>query len=451
MKQLDMEGFHQVHPLSTMSDENSEASPEYHDKHTDTAPYQGITPRGFKAAFKTFLGQIFLPVAVVVYIPLCFYTNGERVLPYEKRNTMLQDIIIGWESLLRMSVWPIVAVSGIVALSLAHSRHQDCRPRYSIEKCLNEHRHSRKWPLGATATGVIVASLFFSLGVTIQSQLQIIVPSRIWNPFLWGSYKIYYPEGISDAVKNLCIESDLKVLESSKAEPLCLKEASWKTLSSGLISSRNPEDVRTIREGIKVAQKDSFGLIISVMARDTAGTIETLRQNIEGVVPFVSKLSVVVFENDSLDGTREAFKKWSVDVKEEYTVDVMECPDALDCKFGISHRYDSTESKNFYTSSAIGRMAEFRQRIVDYVQANSSYDNYSHILVMDVDLGISLSPLGVIHALGKKPNVAVASAAHQPWPGSLGSITPEYDFSAFRAIETHGIDAFSGFIPNSAI
>eukprot|EP00568_Trieres_chinensis_P017380 CAMPEP_0183330558 /NCGR_PEP_ID=MMETSP0160_2-20130417/85363_1 /TAXON_ID=2839 ORGANISM="Odontella Sinensis, Strain Grunow 1884" /NCGR_SAMPLE_ID=MMETSP0160_2 /ASSEMBLY_ACC=CAM_ASM_000250 /LENGTH=492 /DNA_ID=CAMNT_0025498767 /DNA_START=684 /DNA_END=2162 /DNA_ORIENTATION=+ len=281
------------------------------------------------------------------------------------------------------------------------------------------------------ATAVLCASLFFSLGASIQSQVQIITPSWIWNPFLWGSYKVYFPDDISNQIKGMCLDG-----KSDSSSTLCLPESSWKALSSGYLSSHNPDDVITVRKGLRYTRQDSFGLVITVLARDTVDTIDLLRKNVEGVVPFVSKLSVVVFENDSSDGTREAFKTWGAEVEGTYTVDVMECPEAVDCVFGISHRYDATESGNYFKSSAVGRMAEFRQRITDYVLSSTKYQDYSHMLVMDVDLGISLSPLGLVHALGKKQDAAVASAARQPWPGSFGTLTPEYDFSAFRAIET---------------
>eukprot|EP00591_Stephanopyxis_turris_P010757 CAMPEP_0195519850 /NCGR_PEP_ID=MMETSP0794_2-20130614/15626_1 /TAXON_ID=515487 /ORGANISM="Stephanopyxis turris, Strain CCMP 815" /LENGTH=441 /DNA_ID=CAMNT_0040649081 /DNA_START=501 /DNA_END=1826 /DNA_ORIENTATION=+ len=217
--------------------------------------------------------------------------------------------------------------------------------------------------------------------------------------------------------------------------PLCLKESSWKTLSSGKLSSRRSDDVRKVMKGASYATDVSGGIIINVMSRDTVDSIVTLRENVEGLTPFFKELSVVVFENDSSDGTREAFKDWAADA-EGYKVDLMECEEAVDCKFGVSHRYDAKEAKDYFQSSAIGRMAEFRQRIVDYIVASPLYEDYSHMIVLDMDLGVSLSPLGVLHTLGELPDNPVASTGRQVWPGSFGTLTPPYDFSAFRAIET---------------
>merc|ERR1719261_252955 len=51
---------------------------------------------------------------------------------------------------------------------------------------------------------------------------------------------------------------------------------------------------------------------------------------------------------------------------------------------------------------------------------------------MDADLGISLSPLGVLHALGRRPDVPVAISGRSPYFGSLGALTTVYDFSGFK-------------------
>jgi len=383
---------------------------------------------------------ILAPAFALILLPLSFYTDGVRMLPYEKRANAIRDVIVGWESLLHMSVWPIISVAATVAFFVAHFSGREggalppsncARRSYSKSPCLA--LVYRKWPMGITGTAVLCTSLFFSLGAVVQSQVQIISPSLLWNPFLWGWYTVYKPEDISEALTDVCLDGDE---DGGSNPPLCLPESSWDELSSGFLSSHNPDDVETVRKGLEVSRHDSFGLAITILARDTVGSIDALRKNVEGLVPFVSKLSVVVFENDSKDGTRDAFKMWAAEAGDSYNIDIMNCEEADDCQFGLKHRYDGEESKDFFMSSAVGKMADFRQRVVDYVKSSAKYKDYSHILVMDVDLGVSLSPLGLLHALGKKSDVAVASAGRQPWPGSFGSLTPQYDFSAFRSIET---------------
>ena len=43
-------------------------------------------------------------------------------------------------------------------------------------------------------------------------------------------------------------------------------------------------------------------------------------------------------------------------------------------------------------------MADYRQRMVDYIL--EKYPTYSHMIVIDLDLKVSLSPFGILHSLG---------------------------------------------------
>jgi hypothetical protein len=256
----------------------------------------------------------------------------------------------------------------------------------------------------------------------------------MWHPFLWGTYKVYPPSTIAPALEHICLDED--TLQTS-TRPLCLSRESWRILSTERLDSNNPEDVRNVLAGIKYAREMSGGLIFSIMSRDTANEIPMLRQNVEGMIPFFpNKVAVVVFENDSVDGSREAFKQWAKDAV-GYKVDLISCGDENpDCKFHISHRDEATEATDYFRSSAIGKMADFRQKIVDHVLGSDYYDNYSHMIVLDMDLGVSISPLGILHTLGVLPDETVASAGRSVFPGSFGSILKQYDMSAFRPIET---------------
>jgi hypothetical protein len=274
--------------------------------------------------------------------------------------------------------------------------------------------------------------LFFCIGIVVTSQLHLVAPSIAWMPFAWGTYKVYLPYQLPRALEGLCLKEDQQALHK---QPLCLPESSWKTLSAGALSSKNRNDVKTVMQGIEYAQT-SGGIIINVMARDIVHAIDPLRRNVEALSRFFPNLAVVVFENDSVDGSRETFLDWG-NAAQGYTVDVMQCDEAPDCKFGETHRYEEGfESMDYFKKSAVGSMVRFRQRMNDYILAAPEYKDYSHMMVMDMDLGISLSPLGVLHSLGKAPDNSVVSSGRTLWPGSLGSLAVPYDFSAFRPYVT---------------
>merc|ERR1712113_1281505 len=96
--------------------------------------------------------------------------------------------------------------------------------------------------------------------------------------------------------------------------------------------------------------------------------------------------------------------------------------------------------------SAVGEMHEYRQHILDHILENyaepvdgvveNDRQYFSHMLVLDLDLDISISPLGLMHSLGRMPNNVVASSGRVPYGASLGTIIPPYDFNAFRATPT---------------
>jgi hypothetical protein len=249
------------------------------------------------------------------------------------------------------------------------------------------------------------------------------------------------------------------------SSPLCLSENQWNELSSGKLSSLDPDDVATVKRGLRYLRNESGGLIINSLARNVADSIPALRHNMDGLSALFRKydddvrqqggssssgsntdtppmrLSLVIFENDSTDGTREMLRQWANDESSRpegprYVVDIMSCgPMNPECKLGIVDRYDV--SLTLSTASGVGRLGEFRQRLMNYILTKEEYQLYTHMIVLDVDLGISISPLGLLHTLGLDngrlaTEYIVASSSRQVWPGTLGAITPPYDFSAFR-------------------
>lgn len=402
------------------------------------------SPESFKA-FKAFQSVLFCPLVKVftamftlVTVPLAFYgyLPGNNVLEF------IKAIHIAWDALLHFSVLPIIFTTVPCALYSAYvaDRGHICsKKRDYIDPSEGDENHRqhpsctikycKKLTPNAFAISII---LFYSVGVSLTSQFQIIYPSWIWNPFLWGRYRIYRPSDLGSAIDGICLDY---VPGDISRTPLCLTEKSWTTLSAEALSSSNIADVRSVMNGISYFHEDSKGLIVNVMSRDTIDAIEPLKKNVEALSKFIPKVSVVIFENDSTDGSRDAFKTWKKEAK-GYKVDLIECEDAPDCRYGESHRYDSTESQDYFHSSAIGSMARFRQKMVDYIIAEPEYAVYSHMMVIDLDLGISISPLGVLHSVGLMPDNPIVSAGRQVWPGSFGTLVPPYDFSAFRATVT---------------
>lgn len=354
---------------------------------------------------------------IVVVVGLFFMllhasTNMEQML---SSSSWLAVILSTVDALLHTSSGSVFALS---VLCVAFRSRSELRTT-------KDHKAQRKWYHGTLQQSLIVTLVFAALSL-VNSQLQIVLPSWAWNPLMWGSYTIYDPAHIERALEGVCTDGS--------GPNLCLSERSWRTLSSGTLSTHNVDDVKAVMDGVWYAKTESGGMLVNVLARDTIDAIPPLRNNIEGLAPFFpGKLSVVVYENDSTDGTREEFKKWASEAK-GYEVDLIDCSDEgdADCKLAHQHRYDVWGAG----SKAVGKMARYRNRMTKYVVESPKYKAYSHMLTIDLDIAVSLSPLGILHTLGKVPTNPVASSGRQVWPGSWGSIIPPYDFSAFRAIRT---------------
>jgi hypothetical protein len=364
-------------------------------------------------------------------VPMVFYGGYPKSPP----GGYIQALRNAWESLLHTSIFLVAAVTLLAAAAIVFFTPSDESILNSLGGKKSKNRQ-RVWKLFMTPTrmSLCIVLLFLQLA-SLASYQQVVSPGWLWNPFLiLLRYRVYWPSELAPALNEVCL--DYTAEQATFREPLCLSESSWGTLSSGALSSANKEDVEYVLKGLSYLQTVSGGLVISVMGRDVDEHIEPLRLNVQSLLPFIPNLMVVVFENDSIDGSRQHFIRWQLDANKGYEIDLIECPEAKNCIFGKSHRYDAKESENFFSSSTIGEMHHFRQRVVNHITNSQTYNNFSHMLLLDVDIGVSISPLGVLHSLGHVQSNAIASSCRQPWPGGLGTLIPPYDFNAFESLQT---------------
>lgn len=360
--------------------------------------------------------QVLVCWLILLTEPMLLYMRIPGSTLYE----FLCAIRNGWDAQLRMSCFLAFFASLLLSLYCGHEFEK-------VKNCYSKKSAEKTYILASLMLLVVGAALSM-----VNIQLQMLAPSSMWNPLLWGTYKVYSPFESTEALDGLCV--DYRNAKNIAREPLCLSEQSWSVLSAGALSSTNEDDVASVLKGVDYAQ-NSGGLIVNVMCRDCVEFVPALIQNVNNLMPFFPTLSVVIFENDSKDDSRNSIKQWAKDAK-GYDVDLIECEEALDCRIGDSHRDDTIDFEDYVSSSAVGKMGVYRQRIVDYILSNRKYDNYSHMIVTDVDLAVSLSPLGLLHVLGEVPNNPVASSGRQTFPGSLGTLVPPYDFSALRGANT---------------
>jgi len=267
---------------------------------------------------------------------------------------------------------------------------------------------------------LLVQTILLATFAMISGFGMMLNPSLLWHPF---SYH-YWPVPMSDvlqASQNACVIKP----------DLCLTHQEWIILSNGGLSKDNIKDIHAVHNGVQFTSNKG-GLVVNVLARDVESSIPTLQKNVESIAPFWKNLTVVILENDSVDNSRKMFKNWA-ELATDYSVDLMTCEDLgdRDCKLKEGHRYDSLH----FTASSVGKMVFYRNHVLNYVLQSKKYEKFTHMIVIDLDLGVSLSPLGILHSIGKDSSAVVAVNGRQFLPASLGSITLPYDFTAFRATE----------------
>ena len=279
--------------------------------------------------------------------------------------------------------------------------------------------HAGKWYHSLVRVTFLLA-LLTTLCVLVFGMTCSIFPGWIWHFSAYFFYNVPSMDNVRRAMHGVC---------PSYGGDMCLSNDAWLLLSNGLLSKYKRKDVEAVARGVNVAQNG--GLIINIMARDTAKAIPALVKNVEALSPFYGgKLAVVVYENDSVDGTRQKFKDWSKSAK-GYKVDLITCEDEgdADCRLQETHRYDQHGDK----MSAVGRMADYRNKILDYITERYDPQDYTHMMVADVDLAVSWAPLGLMHSLGTiGEHAPVAVRGIMMIPGALGSLYSPYDYSAFR-------------------
>lgn len=383
-------------------------------------------------------------LAVLFVAPLLLWDGYPRQWGF---HTFLRHLELVWSSLLHISTWPITFITlGVVAICpmkdfsmLPAAFTKYIRSNHRCLAQLTSTMSTYHWKVA------FLLSLLLTLCVSSQTFLQMAFPSLLWNPFMWGRYRVYLPKDITRSLVGGCFSNVNS--RDSYGSPLCLNEHQWQELSSGTLSSLNSDDVETVIKGLDYLQNQSGGIIVNALARNVANSIPALRQNIEGLLPFLNgkDLSLIVFENDSNDGTREAFKQWAQEEakgQSRFTIDLISCGESNpDCLLNVMDRYENMPSFRNPKASGVGKLGEFRQIVLDHILKTPAYINYSHMIVLDVDIGTSISPLGLLHTLGLNgaelsQKYVVASSSVQLWPGTFGTILPPYDFSAFRPLPT---------------
>lgn len=133
---------------------------------------------------------------------------------------------------------------------------------------------------------------------------------------------------------------------------------------------------KSIHDGKQNAKNKK--VVFGLLARDIALNFEFMKERVQVLAKHFKEYKILIFENDSIDGSRELFTKWE---QEDKNVILMQCCTfgACNCKLSIE-----TLTKLARASKRIDMLRFFREHLLQRVQ--KEYSHYDYYIVIDFDL-----------------------------------------------------------------
>lgn len=125
-----------------------------------------------------------------------------------------------------------------------------------------------------------------------------------------------------------------------------------------------------------------YKVVITGLARDIAELVGNNLLRFENIGKKFKDYRIVIFENDSIDGTRELIKDWS---KTNPKVELVFCHENMNCKLKLSE----ARAETLVGASRMIKMANFRNRSLNYIKCK--YSDFDFIMVADFDLSGPIS------------------------------------------------------------
>jgi len=119
-------------------------------------------------------------------------------------------------------------------------------------------------------------------------------------------------------------------------------------------------------------------LVICGIVRDCEKNLIKNILVIEELRTYFKDSHVVIFENDSIDGTKEILRHWS----ESYT-NVHIVSETYSAEKTIPNKKD-TQTNPYFSEYRIIKMAYFRNKYLEYIEANNLTSDYTVVVDMDI-------------------------------------------------------------------
>jgi len=185
-------------------------------------------------------------------------------------------------------------------------------------------------------------------------------------------------------------------------EPFC----SIEQLQNSKILPKHQEQLQYFKnlskKGYENAKKKK--VVFSFLVRNSSYHVNKMRVKIETLGKHFKDYHVLLFENDSSDGSRELLKSWASQNKH---VTVMDC-----CEFGncdCKLQWKKATHDGVHSQSRIERMRVMRQYMLNHVKTH--FRNWDYSIVMDFDLEGSIFKDGFFTSFAFENNFDVMFAS----------------------------------------
>jgi len=133
---------------------------------------------------------------------------------------------------------------------------------------------------------------------------------------------------------------------------------------------------KSINDGKQNAKNKK--VVFGLLARDVSLNFEFMKKRIQVLSSYFKEYKILIFENDSIDNTRELFTKWETQDK---NVVLMNC-----CSFGNCNCKLSVEQLTRLARDAkrMDMLRFFREHLLQRVQKD--YNDYDYYILIDFDL-----------------------------------------------------------------
>ena len=207
-----------------------------------------------------------------------------------------------------------------------------------------------------------------------------------------------------------------------------------------------PEYNQKVHAGYDTAKNKT--IVICALARNIMSSLPLNQTRLELWGQIFKDYRIVIYENDSTDGTREALLQWQSNNSKVYVLPCGLSVDPVqDCKYKEKVLYDF----GFNSQARMSKMANMRNLYLNYVKTH--YAHFDYMMVYDIDISGPMNNDGMMIPFAEEHQWdAICANGISPIPGLCGMVNSHYDLVAFIDLEDpydinknlNGVDVITG-------